>query len=146
MTKHTVAIPLIVVSSISGLWIYLIIASAFKWINPIWWGGEEMLLPYLGSISVFVSDLLFYFIITCLLKNIIAQQGASLTKLVLIASIMGLVFLPFVEVVARVKNVFSFWANLNPFIAITLAFTMAGTFSVLTGIVAIILFNKHTRD
>ena len=80
VTKHTVAIPLIVVSSISGLWIYLIIASAFKWINPIWWGGEEMLLPYLGSISVFVSDLLFYFIITCLLKNIIAQQGASLTK------------------------------------------------------------------
>lgn len=48
MKTFTAGLALHVVTAISGLGTFVLIASFLEWITPVWWGGKAFFLPLIG--------------------------------------------------------------------------------------------------
>jgi hypothetical protein len=130
MINHYIGFPFQIVTSLLGLWLYLIVASYFNWIQPIWWGGEALFPVIFGGISVLLSTVLLYSI-TFFTDIVIGSKTISYWSLLISALLLGFLFFPCFEIIVIVKNVIPGWSKLNPLFALTIGLILTSIMSIM---------------
>lgn len=131
MIRHKIGLPLLLITSLVGLWSFLLIGSLLRWIDPVWWGGEALFTVFTGSIYVPLSALLFYVValITLKLKN---RTNDFSYQLVVIAGILvGFLFYPCISITIYVVKIIPAWEKIDLMAAVHLGLAMTGLFSVI---------------
>ena len=138
MIRHKIGLPLLLISSLVGLWCFLLIGSLLRWIEPVWWGGEALFTVFGGSIYVPLSALVFYVIAikTLKLKNRLSEFSYRL--LVIAGILVGFLFYPCMFITIYVIRLIPAWATLDQLIAVHMGLAMTSLFSVIVWVLPLL--------
>ena len=146
MAKHK-SLFVLISTALLGLWFYILGASFTGWLPSIWWGGEALIAPILGSFYVSVISLIYYFFAKAF-RKISILSDAFLWQLAIAGIVMGFMFFPCVVVFGHVDQFIPNWGKLPDLLAINLGLIISGLISsILSCLVIIILeqFRKETK-
>jgi hypothetical protein len=125
----------LVASSLVGLCVYLVVASAAGWISPVWWGGEELLFPVvLGGMVLVVGGVVLYLI----LRWVVGALGRRVTSLghLLGGVTIGVLLMPLQKLLAFLFTSIPGWDAIAPMVSV---FIVLGAAAVCSGIAASLL-------
>lgn len=115
-----------------GLLCYLVLASLIGWIEPIWWGGKSLFPALIGVLTLLIGALPFHVITAICLRRIAGLHTFSNQRLIIVGAIQGVVFSPFLYLVAALAAaaplhafpVLGGW--INPLDALIVIFVIVG--------------------
>ncbi len=131
MIRHKIGLPLLLISSLVGLWSFLLIGSLLRWIEPVWWGGEALFTVVAGSIYVPLSALFFYVIAIKTLKLKNRLNEFSYRLLVIAGILVGFLFYPCMFITTYVIKIIPAWEKIDLMVAVHLGAAMTGLFSII---------------
>ncbi len=127
---------LYILTAYFGLWLYLLLASALRWIEPIWWGGKALFLPIIGTIYVPVSALISY-AANILIQTFCCAEDILYWRNVIGGTIIGFIFFPCLEITIYIKSFVPGWEKLDPYLAINIGFVINSTLTAVIGTIAL---------
>lgn len=134
-----------IVTAYLGLWLYLFIASIFKWIEPVWWGGKALFLPIVGTIYVPISSLLTYTVLKLI------EMKYSIDKplhwhFIIVGGVLGFIFFPCLQII-NIEPYIPGWGKLNPYLAVNLGLAINSLFStIIASFVFFIMCKGRSSD
>lgn len=103
--------------AIVGFWFYVIGESAMGWITPIWFGGEELIYPILGTPCIAVSALL---VALMLFRggNITSCAPVLMVRILSLAFVQGVIFSPGISFVGLLVQFLGIGSSVTPQISV----------------------------
>jgi hypothetical protein len=145
--KHYVGLPLQITGAVAGLFIFVIAESYYRGITPTELDGEYVVLvSYVGSISVIVASLVYYFVLLGILKSKRISDNISYFDVLTSGFLLGFIFLPSLHalhLLVLFKRLFPSGANINPLLYIAIGLMLRGILSIaITMTIFLILISK----
>jgi hypothetical protein len=112
-------------SAVIGLTVYLLVGSVTGWIHPIWWGGEELLVPLVSGIGlILLGAAPFYLFANLIAKKLKGSEsvGASAST----GFIFGILLIPVADLFGAMLRPISYWQTLDPWTAVVLGLVATG--------------------
>ena len=126
-------------SAVIGLTVYLLVGSVAGWIHPIWWGGEELLVPLvLGIGLILLGAAPFYLFASLILKTLKSSESVGASALT--GFIFGILLIPVADLFGAMLRPISYWQTLDPRSAVVLGLVATGFAGVGIGAAVTSLF------
>lgn len=108
-----------------GMAVYLLAASLFGWIQPVWWGGTALFTPIVfGLAFVVIATMPLYLISKAWIQRF--AEFPSPRDMFIVGMLVGVGFLPSSDLLGVVLRPVPAWQSLNPWVAVASALLMAG--------------------
>jgi hypothetical protein len=125
-----------------GLILYLLIGSTVRAIQPIWWGGEALLIPLVFGVGfIIVGALPLHALAETWLSRL--ARISSVRSLCLIGALVGASFLQLNDVLAMLLRPIPLWQSLHPLVAVLVALSISGVVSALLATTLVAVFLKR---
>lgn len=119
---------------IVGLAAFLLIGSALHWIEPVWWGGEALIIPVIfGVLFTIVGALPLFWIARILL----GRSAARLREYLGVGFMVGFGLLAVTDVFGVMLRDLAFRQSFNPMAAVATALAMSGVACVVVAAIAV---------
>jgi hypothetical protein len=147
--KHYIGIPLQIIGAVTGLFIFVVAESYLKGKTLSELDSKYVVLvAYVGSISVIIISLIYYFVFRGILKSKRISDNVSCFDVVTSGFLLGFIFLPAMYIVLLIEPFIFAFEKLNPYIQITIVLIGMGIISIaITMTIFLILIpKKKTGD
>jgi hypothetical protein len=126
--KHYIGLPLQITGAVAGLFIYVIAESysKSKTLDDLY----VVLVTYVGSISVIVASLIYYFVFLRILKSKRISDNVSYFDVLTSGFLLGFIFMSTMYVVLLIESFIPGFEKLNPYIQIIIVLIEMGIISI----------------
>lgn len=126
--KHYIGLPLQITGAVAGLFIYVIAESysKSKTLDDLY----VVLVTYVGSISVIVASLIYYFVFLRILKSKRISDNVSYFDVLTSGFLLGFIFMSTMYVVLLIEPFIPGFEKLNPYIQIIIVLIEMGIISI----------------
>jgi hypothetical protein len=131
-------------SAVIGLTVYLLVGSVAGWIAPIWWGGEELMVPlWFGIGLILVGAAPFYLLARLILRKL--EGAESVGAIASTGFIFGILQMPLIYPVSAILRPLLYWEVLDRHRQAVglLGLAAAGFAGVGIGAAVTALFSRH---